>query len=259
MILHFPHASRHIPEDVGATFILDQRELADELIKMTDAFTVELFSNPEAEQVIFPVSRLVVDPERFLNDITEPMAKRGMGVIYTNTSDGKVLRNSLPSSERDALIERFYKPHHRTLEEMVTWELDRTDNCILVDCHSFPSIALPCDMDQAAPRPQLCIGTDIYHTPSVLLEAVTTVAAANGVDCEINRPYSGTMVPLRYYRMKRRLWSIMIEVRRDLYMDEHTGRKTDEFKNIRLLVRQITDAIARCRQSMPADLCAEGS
>jgi N-formylglutamate deformylase len=48
---------------------------------MTDAFTDELFpENPHVvERVIYPLSRLVVDPERFINDEEEPMASIGMG------------------------------------------------------------------------------------------------------------------------------------------------------------------------------------
>jgi len=57
---------------------------------MTDAFTDDLFV-PDfvgAQTIIFPMSRLVLDPERFLNDDDEIMSALGMGVIYTRTSDG---------------------------------------------------------------------------------------------------------------------------------------------------------------------------
>jgi hypothetical protein len=57
---------------------------------MTDAHTDELFPvTPfEAERVVFPVSRLVCDVERFSSDEDEPMASRGMGVFYTRTAVG---------------------------------------------------------------------------------------------------------------------------------------------------------------------------
>ena len=93
-----------------------------ELTKMTDAFTDDLFV-PDfvgAQTIIFPMSRLVLDPERFLNDDQEIMSALGMGVIYTRTSDGQALRNSPAIEERMELINRYYRPHHRKLENCVS-------------------------------------------------------------------------------------------------------------------------------------------
>ena len=66
--------------------------LKKELVIMTDAYTDELFDVVGAHTNIFPVSRLVLDPERFLDDNQEIMAALGMGVIYTRTSSGQRLR-----------------------------------------------------------------------------------------------------------------------------------------------------------------------
>ncbi len=63
--------------------------------------------------MVFPVSRLVVDPERFEKDDEEPMAARGMGVVYELTSHGQPLRvfpSSSAAEERGKLLERFYRP-----------------------------------------------------------------------------------------------------------------------------------------------------
>ena len=57
---------------------------------MTDAFTDDLFAlTPlEAARVVFPVSRLVCDVQRFPHDADEPMALRGMGAVYVKTTNG---------------------------------------------------------------------------------------------------------------------------------------------------------------------------
>lgn len=50
---------------------------------MTDHHTDELFLDAVSgtASLVFSVSRLVVDPERFERDDMEPMAARGMGLL----------------------------------------------------------------------------------------------------------------------------------------------------------------------------------
>jgi len=100
IIIHIPHASRKIPSDIRRSLLLSDSDLEEELTVMTDAFTDELFDVVSANAEIFPVSRLVLDPERFIDDNQEMMAALGMGVIYTCTSSGQRLRHPPTSKER---------------------------------------------------------------------------------------------------------------------------------------------------------------
>ena len=54
---------------------------------MTDHYTDELFNitNSYIHKLKFPVSRLLVDVERFEKDELEIMSKVGMGCIYERT------------------------------------------------------------------------------------------------------------------------------------------------------------------------------
>ena len=81
MILHIPHSSKVIPKGFLKYFLLSRTELTRELLNMTDHYTDELFQRPSGEDqvLVFPVSRLLVDPERFVDDSDEPMSKKGMG------------------------------------------------------------------------------------------------------------------------------------------------------------------------------------
>lgn len=83
VVVHVPHSSTSIPIALRPGILLSDPDLKAELVRMTDAFTDELFLDAiaGAEAVVFPVSRLILDPERFENDGDEPMAARGMGVI----------------------------------------------------------------------------------------------------------------------------------------------------------------------------------
>ena len=119
------------------------------------------------------MSRLVVDPERFVDDALEPLSARGVGAIYTRTSQGMALRAPLCDSERQQLIDEFYAPHHEAFARAVAAELKRLGIALIIDCHSLPSRSLPYELDQNPDRPDICIGTDSHHTPEWL---VTTVA-----------------------------------------------------------------------------------
>ena len=76
MILHLPHASTLIPEDLRDEFLLSDEDLQEELNRITDHATDLIFQQafPKANAIVFPVSRLVVDPERFSEDFQELMS-----------------------------------------------------------------------------------------------------------------------------------------------------------------------------------------
>ena len=65
VLLHIPHASTVIPDRFADLFALDPREVEEELLVMTDHHTDTLFEFDDADRLVFPVSRLLVDPERF--------------------------------------------------------------------------------------------------------------------------------------------------------------------------------------------------
>ena len=71
IVLHIPHASRLIPAEERAAFVLDDAALERELTAMTDAWTDELIEMSEmykVRRVVAPVSRLVCDVERFRDE-----------------------------------------------------------------------------------------------------------------------------------------------------------------------------------------------
>lgn len=89
-----------------------------------------------------------------------------------------------------------------------------------MDSHSFPDIPLPCDVHQESNRPDICIGTDTFHTPEWLIDLTKLHFEGHGYRVELNSPYNGTLVPLRAYHKDERVWSIMIEINRKLYLDD---------------------------------------
>jgi N-formylglutamate deformylase len=209
VILHVPHSSTFIPD--GCEFELSRSELSQEVEKLTDHQTDTLFNCEGAAKLVFPVNRLVVDPERFLED---PMESVGMGVVYTHTSDGKPLRRIL-DTDKQALIDTYYHPHHERLTSMVDNRLEQHGSCLIIDCHSFPARPLPYEEDHH--RPDICIGTDPFHTGQTLIRTMVATFETLGYAVAVNSPFSGTIVPLKHYHKDQRVTSVMIEVNRSLY------------------------------------------
>ncbi len=233
VILHLPHASRHIPPRWRGSLLIDDKELSDEILKMTDSYTDELYNLDNCLRVEFPVSRLIVDPERFENDDQEPMADIGMGVVYTKTSFMNSLRLPPSDEERRELLETYYYPHHAKLSAATAEILKSCGFCLIIDCHSFPRNALPYEgPPQRRFRPDICIGTDSFHTPKYLADSLAEFFREKGYTVAIDHPFSGAITPLQYYRSEKRVMSVMIEVCRDLYMDEKNDGKTKGFDTI---------------------------
>jgi N-formylglutamate amidohydrolase len=122
--------------------------------------------------------------------------------------------------EREDLLERFYRPHHRALTAAVDGALQRHGKCLVIDGHSFPALPLPYEYDQDPNRPDICIGTDAFHTPDWLRELARDEFRALGYTVQIDHPFAGALVPLRHYQSDRRVQAVMVEINRGLYMTE---------------------------------------
>jgi N-formylglutamate deformylase len=234
-VFHVPHASRVVPLEVREAIIISREALDLELDRLTDHFIDDLLVPDDAGRraVAAPVSRFAVDVERFVDDAREPMARRGMGAVYLWTSHGEALRTVPAPDERAALIARYYEPHHRRLAEAVQAALDVHGRAVIIDAHSFADRPLPCDLDQDPDRPDLCIGTDSFHTPPDLVDRLRRRFVAAGCSVAIDRPYAGALVPQTFYRSDERVVSVMIEVNRRLYMDEAAVARSRDFDAVR--------------------------
>jgi N-formylglutamate deformylase len=251
-VLHIPHASRTIPPALRDQFLLDDETLTRELDRMTDSFTDLLFPDSPriAKRIIAGVSRLVCDVERFPDDADEPMALRGMGALYERCSDGARLR-TLTAGQRLDLLEAYYHPHHAALTAAVDEVLTRSGEVVLIDCHSFSSAPLPYEPDQAPDRPDICIGTDPVHTPQALRDRLVILARSDGFSVDVDTPYAGALVPLKYYRTETRVHAVMIEVNRRLYMDEASVSLHAGFERTRRLVGKLIEAAGSADDQPP--------
>lgn len=208
---------------------------------MTDHYTdwlVEPLDVKSKNRVVAPVSRLLVDMERFDDDSLETMSQVGMGVIYMKGSQRQTIRRKLNQEEKSQLLKDFYYPHHEQLQSRTESILNKYGEVIVIDVHSYPSSVLPYEQDQTLNRPEVCIGCCDFHTPKELKSDIVTAFEQEGFDVGINTPFAGTLVPSKFWRSNKNILGFMIEIRRDVYMDEsefcltqHSERQREKLCN----------------------------
>ena len=245
IVLHLPHASTFIPADLRDDFMLSDEELREELNRITDHATDQIFQQafPAAKPIVFPVSRLVVDPERFADDSQEPMSRVGMGVTYIRGSLRQPLREQPTQGKRLEFLERYYIPHHQKLIEVVEESLLANGHCLIIDGHSFSTLPLPYELNQTAFRPDFCLGTDYFHTPEELVAKVEKTLDSCGYSTVRNQPFSGTIVPMKHYRKDERVQSMMIEINRWLYLGEDYSVDSERTKTLIEVLRRVAEVL----------------
>ncbi len=97
------------------------------------------------------------------------------------------------------------------------------------------------DLDQRTPRPDVCIGTNSFHTPLSLIDAAREHCTREGWTLGIDWPYAGTMVPLEHLERTPLVMSIMVEINRDRYMRLEGNRavRSEDFESTRLFVGRL--------------------
>jgi N-formylglutamate deformylase len=249
VILHVPHSSRVVPDEIRRALLVTDAQLAHELDEITDAHTDTIAARAADVADSRPwtlrndLSRLVVDPERF-PDEREELAAVGRGAVYTRTASGSPLREDNDHAARKTLMDRYFHPYAADFDAAVAARIEATGHAVIVDVHSYPTLPSRYELHADGPRPALCIGTDPHHTPAWLCEAAYA-AFADLRDITTDSPFTGTYVPLSRYNTDHRVSSVMIELRRDQYTDNPGAPDIDSIEHIAAMLARLVDAADR--------------
>ena len=242
LILHIPHSSTIIPIKDG--YCVTDEILKQEILKLTDWYTDDLFENETDLRIKAPFSRIFCDTERFSEDSQEIMAQFGMGVLYEKTDTGEPLRN-ITLELRKNILDNYYWKHHKKLTESVKLQLEQFGSAVIVDCHSFPHKPLTRALDQSSFRPDFNIGTDAFHTPQKWIDASIAFFKEKGYSLGVDKPYKGTLVPMDYYQKDKNVHSIMLEINRALYLEEPSNEKSSQYQKTKQVVQEFLKLIRK--------------
>jgi N-formylglutamate amidohydrolase len=241
LVFASPHSGTDYPGDFIAASRLDPLSLR----RSEDSFVDELFEaaprmGAPLLRALFP--RAFVDPNRepfeldpamFEDELPDyantrsPRVAAGLGTIARIVANGADIYNGkLAFAEALGRIQGYYWPYHRALGRLVERTRAGFGFCILVDCHSMPSVGGPMDNDSGRRRVDFVLG-DCHGTSCAQAVTDTAERALRGLGYHVarNAPYSGGFVTRHYGRPAEGLHSLQIEVNRCLYMDEAEIRR----------------------------------
>jgi len=236
LVFASPHSGRSYPAQFRQASRLDPLSLR----RSEDAFVDEIFSCvPElgAPLLLAHFPRAYIDPNREAFELdpdmfdgplpdyvntTSPRVSAGLGTLArVVTSGAEIYSDKLDFKETKTTIENLYMPYHAALQELLDEGVRRFGGCLLVDCHSMPSIGGPMDRDPGFRRVDFilgdrhgssCDGRLTSHVERALKDMNYVVVR--------NNPYAGGYTTSHYGKPKQAQHALQIEINRSLYMDE---------------------------------------
>ena len=236
LVLASPHSGRCYPPAFVAGSALDPLALR----RSEDAFVDEIFA--AAPLLGAPLLRACyprayvdpnhepweLDPAMFDGPLPEwvntdsPRVAGGLGTIARVVTDGaEIYRRPLSFAEARRRVTRLYQPYHAALRTLVDGTRERFGCCILLDCHSMPSVGGPMDRDPGARRVDFVLGDAFSRAcDSRVMHRAEEVLTGLGFRVARNNPYAGGFTTRHYGDPEAGVHALQIEINRGLYMDE---------------------------------------
>ncbi|HWK38655.1 MAG TPA: N-formylglutamate amidohydrolase [Hyphomicrobium sp.] len=204
LILLCDHATNAIPESYGRLGLPDgelKRHIAYDI--GAASVTRQLAGTLEAPAILTRFSRLLIDPNRGLDDPT----------LVMRISDGAVIPGNrhLDAEERERRVRLYYEPYHTRIDKLIESCVGAGVPPVLLSIHSFT------DTWKGIARPwhAAVLWDRDYRFSVPLLDALRV---DNGVVVGENEPYDGKLAGDSMWRhgTRRGLAHAILEIRQDL-------------------------------------------
>jgi N-formylglutamate amidohydrolase len=235
IVLASPHSGRDYPE----SFVAHSRLDGTALRRSEDCFVDEIFA-PAVDLgvplllALFP--RAYLDPNRepfefdpamfegalpsYVNS-RSPRVAAGLGTIPRVVASGEeIYDRRLRFAEAVDRVDRCYYPYHAALRGLIDQTRAAFGYCILIDCHSMPSIGLPPEAAASGSLDMVlgdCFGSACH---AAITGAAEDALTDLGYIVGRNAPYAGGYTTRHYGRPGDGVHALQIELNRSLYMDE---------------------------------------
>ena len=164
------------------------------------------------------------------------------GDPYTLVEGMAIAGLAVGATQGYVYIRSEYPHAFAAMTEAVAGRLAAVGRAVIIDVHSYPSVALPYELHGAGPRPPVCLGTGSFHTPPELTAAARDAFADCG-GTGVDSPFGGAYVPLEFYGTDARVGALMVEIRRDTYMTEPGGPAGPGLTGLASALAALVDAV----------------
>ena len=271
LIVASPHSGQHYPPDFLASTGLTRQELrlsedcyVDELVASAPEHGVPLLA------ALFPrsfcdVNRepLELDPAMFSDRLpagantASPRVAAGLGVVpRLGANDREIYRRKLAFAEAEARLAGYYRPYHAALNTLCNEAVAAFGACLILDCHSMPSVGGTADHRYAAAglgsgsgRVDYVLG-DCFGASCApaITSAIDAYLRAGGANMRRNSPYSGGYVTQHYGRPATGIHVLQLEINRALYVNERSLERSAGFAMVQAtmsgLIAMLSDKVA---------------
>ena len=261
VIFASPHSGQNYPYDFIKASRLDPLSLR----RSEDAFVDELFISAPVygapllrahfPRVYVDANRepYELDPEMFDSPLptyvntTSPRVTAGLGTMARVVTSGEeVYSEKLVFQDAEKAIQATYLPYHEALKGLLDEAKVRFGCCLLIDCHSMPSIGGPMDRDPGFNRVDFILGDrhGSSCTGSVTDLAEQSLKAMQYVVTR-NNPYAGGFTTGHYGQPEKNQHTLQIEINRALYMNELLIDYSEGFDPLRRNLKKLIQAITQ--------------
>jgi N-formylglutamate amidohydrolase len=252
VIVEIPHAGLELDAQAMVWSVAPLRSVPRD----ADLYVDQLFAAaPDlgATVLVSTMSRYVCDLNRAESDI-DRLSVQGAsgegaphGLVWRRTSDGDpALSGPLPIKEFERRRDRFYRPYHATLRDLVEDTRAEFGYAIVLCAHSMPSRGKPGTADAGRLRADVVPGTRGKTTAgSEVIGVSERLATRFGWTLRHDHPYRGGFTTGHYGRPAQGYHAIQIELSRSLYMDEGSLVPHERMEQAKSFCAEVVMALGR--------------
>lgn len=255
VVVEVPHAGLLLDAEALASLAATARSLGAD----ADLYVDELYQDaPDtgAALLVAHVNRYVCDLNRAEGDVDALAVEGGAarssphGLVWRTTTEGRpALLGALPYAEYERRLERYHRPYHRALEELLEERRRLHGYAILLCAHSMPSRGRDGHEDAGVERADVVPGSRGRTTASApVIDLVDGLSRAAGFRVRHDEPYRGGYSTVHYGRPHDNVHAIQIELARRLYMDERTlAKRPEPFAKLRAFSKELVKELGALR------------